>query len=202
MIKVEEEHDQESQWCTHESPLCFNVPKINEPAAIERGEKALCDGQSLDGDSFEAVFGKVTKASPEDAAGSKGKGRDKVSHLEGQKGRLADGSHQVNRHGEQNGNGDAEPSGRIVERKGLKFEEEQLDSLLDVDDADVEAKGRARHVGDEAGKVADVEDGNDKVEAGAANRGRKGAGSVSLEKRSIWRKTTHAQINDQACTRR
>ncbi len=90
---------------------------------------------------------------------------DKVAHLEGEVGGVAHLGHEVDRDGEQDGNGHREPSGGVVERKRLEFLDKQLDALLDVDDADVEAERLRSHVGDEAGKVAHIEDGDDEVEA-------------------------------------
>ncbi|MCO5614095.1 hypothetical protein L7F22_068376 [Adiantum nelumboides] len=135
VVKVEEDHDEKAERGAHESPLDLDVPEINKPRSIHRGEERLCDGQPFNRHLAQAVFGKMTEAGPKDATSSKGKRRNEVADTKRQ-------------------------------RQRLKFENEELDALLDVDDTDIEAKCLAGHVGDEACEVAYIEDGDDKVECG------------------------------------
>ncbi|KAI3481737.1 hypothetical protein L1887_55584 [Cichorium endivia] len=142
VVKVEEQHDEEAQRRTHKDVLELDVPKVDEPRTVQRREEGLGDRQPFHGHELERVLGEVAEPRPKDASCGEGVAGDK------------------------DGDGDREPTGGIVEWGRFELFDEQLDALLDIDDAHVESERLGGHVGDEARKVAHVEDGDDKVEGG------------------------------------
>ena len=56
VVKVEEQHDQESERRSNESPLDLDIPEIDHPASIKRRMESLGDRHPLEGDQPQAVL--------------------------------------------------------------------------------------------------------------------------------------------------